>query len=66
MDIVANRKIADAEDLLEFLEQIKALGFDLSTVYVLDRAGDDATEINLVRTRLTDGSTVSDLRICFD
>lgn len=65
MDVIAKRKITDAAGLLEFLQDIQKEGRDLSTIYVLDRDGEDAEEVALFKTRLTDGSTVNDIRVYF-
>lgn len=66
MDIVAKQGIADAADLLQFLTELKEAGHDLSTIYLLNKDGDNATEVALLKTRLTDGSTVNDLRFYFE
>lgn len=65
MDVIAKHKVADAWDLLQFLLKLQSEGRDLSTIYVLDRDGADAEEVALFKSRLTDGSTVNDLRIYF-
>lgn len=65
MDVIAKRKITDAAELLEFLQDIQKEGRDLRLIYLLDREGAEVDEVALLNSRLTDGSAVTDIRFYF-
>lgn len=63
---LTRKQTATAADLLSFLQDLAAQGFDLSTIYVYPETGDDVVSAELSdaclnQNTLTDGSKTFDI-----
>lgn len=62
LKVIDKREIQTAQDLLRYLEEVEALGWDLGTIH-LHTAGADIGSVALIEEKLSDGSLVWNLKL---
>jgi hypothetical protein len=60
--VIDKREIHTAADLLRYIEEVQALGYDLSTMY-LHTSEADIGSVAFIEEKLSDGSLVWNLKL---
>jgi len=60
--VIDTKEIQTAADLLQYFEEIEALGYDLDTIYLYTQQA-DVNSASFVEERLSDGSLVWNVAI---